>query len=157
MAELSELFSDLLNGAVDAIARSEAEHLKVDVDAAISLAGKDLSQGIPAEILGGLLDKGYIPDIFAGDEVEIEANLATSMARERKMTAGGGVTWGPVKIDASLSDTRAEQTNTNLTVRCKLRRVSKSTAMDKMVENLQQLSGVPANPPPVAPPAVIKP
>lgn len=153
MAELSELFSSLLDGAVSAIAKSEAKHVKTNVEAAMQLAGKDLQGGVPLQVMKDLLDGGFTADMFAGAEIEIDAALSMSTSRERKVVGSGNVVFGPVRIEASLQTGLTQATQTNLSVRCLLRRVSKSAAMDNMVESVQRLSELPAG---VAPPPTPK-
>ncbi|HEU4751927.1 MAG TPA: hypothetical protein VFU47_02385 [Armatimonadota bacterium] len=126
MAELSDLFAGLLDGAVAAVNESEGKYLAQQVSAVKQLGGKD----VDAETLLKLFAAGWLPDFFVTAQMELAAQLTMSTARERQVSGTGGVTFGPVKLEGSLSNTFHQGTSTNLSVSCTLVRQSRNAALD---------------------------
>ena len=136
MAELTTLFYELLDGTVEALAKSESRHLKDDIDAAIRLAAS--GDTVSAQVMSDLLDKGYIPDFYAAADLDLEAQLTMSTTRERKTSGTGSITYGPLKIEATLGNSLVQGTNTNLTIRCHLQRTSKSAMIDRVLQTVEK-------------------
>lgn len=147
MPELKEMFAGILMGATNAIEASERAHLQAHVEAVQALGGK------PDATLDDLLAafaKGWLPDYFAGDALEVAAQLTMSTARDRSVSGSGGVTLGPVQIQAQVSERFTQGTETNLSINAKLARQSRSAGLQYA---LQQLGPVGA---PSEAPATVK-
>jgi hypothetical protein len=132
MPELAEVFSSVLDGVIDAAAKSEARHLSAQVKALELLAGKEPG----TEDLLKLLAAGWTPDMFIGAELTIDASLAMTTSRERKVTAGGGITWGPLKLEGGLANSFQQGTQTNVSVHCVLKRQSRSAGLGYALTSL---------------------
>src|SRR5688500_15402609 len=141
MPQLSEIFSDLLMGAVEAVATAEARQLKAHVEAVQALGGEEPG----TDTLIRLLDEGYVPDYFAGVDLDLSAQLSIATTRERRGSGTGGVTFGPVKIEGTLANSFTQATQTNLTVAATLRRQSKNAGIEHLLTSLRALT--PAPPP----------
>lgn len=126
MAELGQIYAELLNGTIEAVARSESRRLAAHVSTLRALNGQEPG----AEELLALFEQGYFPDYFAGTELQINAQLTLTSSRERKASGGGGVGFGPVRIEASLSESFLQGSQTNLSVSCVLRRQSRSAGIE---------------------------
>jgi hypothetical protein len=137
MPELSEIYSQLLEGAVKAVEQSEQRHLLAQVDALTKLDGK--APGI--EDLKAAFTLGWTPDYFLGAELQITAQLTMSTARERQIGGTGGVTFGPVQIQASLTESFHQGTQTNLSINCLLKRQSRSAGLDYALQALTAVPG----------------
>lgn len=138
MPQLSEMVGEMLEGVIRAVHRSEARHLEAQIDALERLAG---SQPGTAE-LRSLLESGYLPDYFIGTEVHLTAQLTMSTARERTHSAGGGIGFGPLRIEGGLSNGFRQGTQTNLSVDLTLVRQSRNQGL---AYALTALSGGPAS------------
>ena len=148
MAELGTIFAELLNGAVDAVAMSESRHLTAHVKALSDLKGKEPG----TDELLKLFQAGWFPDYFAAAELDVEAQLVMATSRERKVSGSGSVTFGPIRIEGTLSNAFAQGTQTNLSVRATLRRQSRSSGLEYAISALSpvQVPVLPTGPP--APP-----
>ena len=133
MAELGEVVGELLEGTLRAVARSESRHLRAHVEALTLLAGQEPGT---AELVK-VLETGWTPDFFVGSQMSVSAQLAMTTTRERKVSGGGGVTLGPLRIEGSLAETFQQGTQTNLAVTVDLVRQSRSRAVTAAVEALR--------------------
>jgi hypothetical protein len=142
MPELATIYAELLNGAVSAVARAETERLAAHVEMLRKLDGK--TPGV--DDLLRAYQEGYLPDHFVAAELQVSAQLTMTTARERTIGANGGLEFGPLRLEGSLTETFQQGTTTNLSVTCTLVRQARS----KGIENtLSALSPAPVNPVPL--------
>lgn len=133
MPELSEILTSTLDGAVRAIDASERRHLVTQVQAIQVLAGKEPTL---ADLLG-LMEEGWLPDYFAGTELEISAQLAMNTARERQVGGSGSVQLGPLQLTGSLATSLRQATSTNVAVTIRLARQSRSQGLEYAIQALR--------------------
>lgn len=132
MPELATIYSELLTGAVTAIAKSESAHLAAHVQAISDLNGK--APG--TDDLLKAFASGWLPDFFAASELQLSAQLSMTTARERKVGGTGGVEFGPLKLEGSLSETFTQGTGTNLSITTTLVRRSRSSGLENALSAL---------------------
>ena len=132
MAELAEIYSGLLDGAIKAVESSEREHLTAHVEVLSRLAGATPD----ADTVKAALAGGWMPDYFIGAELQVAAQLTMSTSRQRQVDGKGSVTFGPVQIQGGLSETFQQGTQTNLSVSCVLTRQSRSSGLDYALQSL---------------------
>lgn len=147
MPELATIYAELLDGAVTAVARAEALRLVAHVKALQGLKGKEPG----TDDLLKLLEAGYLPDYYVGAELQIAAQLTLTTARERKVSGSGAVTFGPLKLEGSLSETFRQATTTNLSITTTLVRQSRSKGIENVLSALSP-TPVPGLPPPLPTP-----
>lgn len=133
MPELSEILTSTLDGAVRAVDASERRHLVAQVQAIQVLAGREPTL---TDLLG-LMEEGWLPDFFAGTELEIAAQLAMTTARERQASGGGSVQLGPLQLTGSLSTSLRQATTTNVAVTIRLARQSRSQGLEYAIQALR--------------------
>jgi hypothetical protein len=122
MPELSEILSNVLNGAIDAVEMSERTHLMNQLDAVQRLSG---AQPEMDELLE-LLKQGYLPDYFAGTELTISAQLSMATTRQRTTSGSAGGQIGPLAVQGSLTESFGQATQTNVSVTVTLVRQSRN-------------------------------
>lgn len=112
MPELAEILRSTVAGQFEAIDRAEAERLRRLVEATRKLeSGAD-----PLNVIEEMAAIGAVPSFYAAERGRVEANLAMQTYRERTSTTGGGVQFGPVRVNASYATGLRQGTTTNLVV-----------------------------------------
>jgi len=149
MPELAEIVTELLDGTQRSISQSEREHLLSHVRAVVELAGEQPG----TEDILRLLEQGWLPDYFVTNGFTLVAQLVMQTARERRISGSGGITWGPLRLDATLQTSLMQSTQTNLQVELTCVRQSRSRGLAYIVSELAppraETGELPdANPPP---------
>jgi len=137
MAELAELYAETLNAVIEAVERSEREHLLNHVEAVTRLEGEQ--PGLASVKIA--LEAGWLPDYFLGAEAEVTARMSVAITRKRETDAEGGITFGPLRLTGRLSDSLTRGSETNLTVNTRLRRQSRAATVERALVDLTPAAG----------------
>ena len=137
MPQLAEILNDLVESNVKRADESEKRRLLAHVKAIRELAGEE--PGI--DELQALFEAGWLPTYQVEDELHVDAQLAMSTTRERKIDAGGTVSFGPIAIQGTLSNSFGQGTQTNVAVSVVLKRRSISEVLSLAREALAAGAG----------------
>lgn len=128
MPQLAEIITETLEGTLVAIDNSQRRVLLAQLTAVRTLAETAPEQRL--EVALQLLEEGYLPDFYAATQVQLDAQLTMTTARDRQQSGGGSVNFGPIRLEGSMANTFRQATTTNLAVSIQMERESKNRGIE---------------------------
>lgn len=128
MPQLAEIIAETLEGTLVAIDASQRRVLRAQLNVVKVLAETAPDQRLDVALR--LLEEGYLPDFYAATQVQIDAQLSMTTARDRQVSGSGSVTVGPLILEGSLANTFRQATTTNVAVSIQMDRESKNRGIE---------------------------